>query len=173
MTQDALNQTVKDLKRAFDEAFEKPAVRETPDTRLLLAVQAGSLDIALSVSEIAIVMRCPRLTTLPSNQPALAGLAGIRGSLVAVYELGSLLGGPPTSVGRGWVAVAGARPTAAFLFDELLRAEVVASTDIRRGATSNRTPSSDQVVEIAGTTRALVHLPDLLSLVTETDSSKE
>lgn len=110
--------TVAELRRAFDGSFAVPPATQRPDDQALLAIRAGSAPLAMSIRDIVGVSRCPAVTRLPSAQPALIGLAGLRGSLVTVYSIASLVGERPGA--HRWLVLTAADPAMGLSFDELI-----------------------------------------------------
>ncbi len=97
-------QTVHELRRAFDESFAAaPVVAGEIDE--LLAIGVAGAPYALRVRDLALIVSGRKVVPLPSARPGLLGLAGIRGSLVPIFSLATLLGGPPSFAPDPWIAV--------------------------------------------------------------------
>ncbi|MGE0449549.1 MAG: chemotaxis protein CheW [Vicinamibacterales bacterium] len=81
-----------DLRSAFDRSFGEPfeAPSAAPAERVLLLVVAGA-NYAVRLTECAGVTRAPAVHRLPSTEPAFAGVAVVKGTLVPVYRLATLL----------------------------------------------------------------------------------
>jgi purine-binding chemotaxis protein CheW len=103
----ACDATALELRREFDRSFATAPPGETEDCEDLLAVRVGGEPYALRVRDIAGIERCPGIVPVPSRVPELMGLAGIRGGVVAVYGLASLVGqaGAPEAV--RWLVLCG------------------------------------------------------------------
>jgi chemotaxis signal transduction protein len=81
-----------ELRGEFDAAFARaPAVAEPPSLDLL-RVRVSSRSLCLKISEILGVHRDFSLALVPSPSAALRGLVGLRGKIVPVYDLASVLG---------------------------------------------------------------------------------
>jgi chemotaxis signal transduction protein len=76
-----------------------------------LAIRIGTEPYALCLSDIAALHPDRRITKLPSSISALRGIAGFRGAILPVYDLGVLLGHPPAEAVR-WLALAASEPVA-------------------------------------------------------------
>ncbi len=99
--------SVETLRREFDDSFALPPREVAADGVDLLAIRVGERPLALRVSEIAALATGRRLTPVPSPTSELLGLIGMRGVLVAVLDLASLLGeGSRSSEAPRWVALA-------------------------------------------------------------------
>jgi purine-binding chemotaxis protein CheW len=107
------------LRAEFDGSFALPLATNTPDSHDLLAIRIAGRPYALRALELGGVTLGRRVTPLPSPDPALAGLVGVRGTLVGLFDLGVLLGLRGSAVAGRWVALAGNDAGLAFAFDEL------------------------------------------------------
>jgi chemotaxis signal transduction protein len=124
------------LRREFDEAFAAPAEAAAGAVDLL-ALRVAGARYALRLSEIGGLHADRRIVALPGAPPELLGLAGLRGSLVAVYDLGAFLGAP-----RGenphWVVLAWSDRTVGLAFEQLERYLRVATQDLTLDAESKK-----------------------------------
>ena len=57
-----------------------------------LTVRAGDAKVAMAASSVSEVIRAPRLTRMPHGPPSLLGVTHLRGQVLPVISLGSLLG---------------------------------------------------------------------------------
>jgi chemotaxis signal transduction protein len=96
--------TAADLARAFDGAFALPPRDAAPDWEDLLAVRVDDEPYALRVAELGGVATERRITAVPSSNPALLGLVGLRGIIVPVFDLARLLAGSSARTPPRWVA---------------------------------------------------------------------
>lgn len=138
------------LRRAFDETFAAAPHEAATPTDAFLAVRVAGDPFAIRLSEIALIAATPRIVAVPSRNPAALGVAGLRGSLVAVYSLARLLGYDGGRASHRWIAVAAGVDAVALAFDEI-DAFVRAPRD------------AGGAFDDAGVTRAVV---DVASLVT-------
>lgn len=95
------------LGRAFDQRF---AAREAPDARRtedLVLARAGATPVGLRLTEIAGLYDAARVVRAPGGAPGFVGLAGVRGRVVPVFDLASLLGsGAADAAPRPLLAIA-------------------------------------------------------------------
>ena len=151
------------LKREFDESFQKPLSREREPEEEVLLVRAGEGLLALRTAETAGVLRCPRITPVPSPSSELLGICGLRGSLVAAYGLGALLGSAGARTGE-WMFLAHRDRTIGFVFDELEGCRRVPLRDVRR----SQGPAhgvSPEVVVVSDRSRTLIRVSSLLERI--------
>jgi purine-binding chemotaxis protein CheW len=99
------------MRAEFDRGFAEPRQVERLDSDHLLALSVGGDPYALRMEEIASVAVDRRIVPLPGPLPEFAGIAGLRGAIVPVYDLARLLGYPGDGRAR-WLAVLSAAPVA-------------------------------------------------------------
>lgn len=145
--------TLERLRRAFDESFAAPRRTTAADLERLLFARVSGETVAMRTRDLAAVSRCPPLTAAPSTHPALLGLASVRGSIVAVYHLGVLLGRDPDRNAIGWIAPWPKDRTVALWFEEIVGFERL-----------DRPPTSAEVrvVDQHGTPRLLLDVSSML-----------
>jgi chemotaxis signal transduction protein len=104
------------MRRDFDAGFTRPAQRSSVILVDVLALRLGDEPRLLRLRDIAGVIAHPVLTSVPTPAPALQGIVGNRGSVVAAYDLGTLLGQPP-AIPR-WLVITAAEPSVAVTFEQ-------------------------------------------------------
>lgn len=110
--QHALQSRLVELRQSFDRAFAEPHAEGRVEARLeLLAIRIGRDPYALRLSQIAAIEADRTITHVPSDHPELLGIAGLRGAVVAVFDLAGLLGAPRPDVLR-WLVLAKGAPVA-------------------------------------------------------------
>ncbi|WP_238013182.1 chemotaxis protein CheW [Dactylosporangium sp. AC04546] len=118
-----LTQRLADLREAFDRSFAEPPRQEVAGHDDLLAIRAGGQRYALRLSQAAGLFPDRPVTRLPGPLPALLGVAGFRGSIVPVYDLAAVFGGPPPAsgpaAGARWLVLAAGAPPVALAFEAL------------------------------------------------------
>lgn len=106
-----------ELRRAFDGSFAEPPAAGRATVEDLLDIQVAGSAWALRLGDISGILPMGVLTPIPTSEPALAGVVGLKGAVVPVYDLGRLLGSG-AGAGPRWLALAGP-PVVAFAFDGL------------------------------------------------------
>jgi chemotaxis signal transduction protein len=91
---DELDQHRARLAQAFDLGFTRPFSSERPEQRDFLVLRLGTHRYAVPVAELAGVQQRKSIQYLPDAPPHCLGLAGVRGRVGAIYDLGGLLGSP-------------------------------------------------------------------------------
>jgi chemotaxis signal transduction protein len=116
LSEHQLQQQLLALRHHFDHAFTVPVAGQAAPQVKVLSIGIRGRPFSLALQELRGVHRCPKLTALPSRMPEMIGIAGIRGVLIPVYDLGALIGLPARSE-HAWIALA-ANQGVGFAFDE-------------------------------------------------------
>lgn len=87
-----LARTVEELRRAFDASFAAAPELERPPEVAFLALRVGAEVFAVRLLDTAGLVPARRVVRVPSPDPALLGITGLRGAIVPVYSLAVLLG---------------------------------------------------------------------------------
>jgi purine-binding chemotaxis protein CheW len=111
------------LREAFDRSFVHASSAGAAAIDDLLAISLGGDRHALRLAELSGLFADKTVMWLPSPVAELLGIAGFRGTVLPVYDLGMLLGRPKAAAPR-WLVVTKAAPVALAFdgFDGLLRA---------------------------------------------------
>jgi chemotaxis signal transduction protein len=107
------------LKAAFDATFARASQALETATEDLLAIRTGGDPYALRVRELTALLVNRKVVPVPSPRPELLGIAGVRGTLVPVYCLSSLLGYGTSGTAMRWLGVCGRTRSVGLAFDEL------------------------------------------------------
>jgi purine-binding chemotaxis protein CheW len=167
-----------ELREAFDASFaEAPTGVREPTAGLLavrlLAVRIGATPAAIRLRDIAGLHADKVVTAFPGSPPELLGLAGFRGAVVPVYDLGVLLGAPGTGQPR-WCVVAAGRPPVAFAFHHFDGWRQVPATALAPGAGPSPHGSATgtgaaavrrDVVTVDGQPRSIVEIGALVAAI--------
>lgn len=115
----ALPLTAEDMRRSFDAGFALAPDASARETTDFLAIQAGGGRYALRVGDLSGLVGHPTIVPLGSADPALLGIAGIRGQLLPVYRLAALIGAGRVDGESAWLAVCGTEEPVALAFAAL------------------------------------------------------
>jgi purine-binding chemotaxis protein CheW len=158
------------LRREFDETFRRPRALEREKEEELLAIRAGESLLAVRTLETGGVLRSPPIPPLPSSFPAFLGLCGVRGALVAAYDLAALLEGSAPASRGSWMLLCGADRRVGLVFDELGGALRVAPSEIRRAAEGSGMRMLPEVALVQGESRPIVRIQSLLEQIARRSS---
>ena len=103
------------MRAEFDSAFSRPPVEPSTDLTDVLQLRIGDEPCLLRLSEVTELIAHPVLTPVPTPVPALIGIAACRGSPIAAYDLGLLLGRAP--VVPRWLVIVAAESGAGLVFE--------------------------------------------------------
>jgi len=106
-----MHERADELRQAFDRSFAlaPDTATDTGTVENLLAVRIGSRSYVLRLAEASGLFVDKKVTWLPSPVSALLGIAGLRGTVLPVYDLGMLLGCPKAAAPR-WLLVTAVTP---------------------------------------------------------------
>lgn len=159
-----LNARLRALRKDFDQSFARPRVGVRGGGEHVLAIRVGRDPYALRLAHVAVFGADRPITPVPSNCPELLGVAGLRGAMVAVYDLAALLGQERAEAPR-WIACYTASALA-FAFSALDGQAQVHAEDVARPVLGRAAAVGD-VVHVAGATRPIIDLPSLASRLEE------
>jgi chemotaxis signal transduction protein len=155
------------FRHAFDHAFAVAPVTTRGTFEDLLAIRVAGDPYALRVRDITGLVVSRKIVPLPSRRSELLGIAGIRGSLVAVYSLAALLGYAVDSKSTAWLALAGAPPPVGLAFEEFEGFLRVRSGDVYAAPSAEGTrPHAFEVVRVENQSRRVVDIPATLEALT-------
>lgn len=154
------------LREEFDRAFSRPPATAGAAVLAVLAVTIRRMPFALRLHDIAGLFADRPVTRLPGPFPDLLGMAGFRGAVVPVFDLGALLGYPPTTSTR-WLVVTDRTSPAALAFDHFERIELLEPSSLRvgtegGGAATNHAP---HVVRTADGPRPLIDVASIMAVI--------
>jgi len=153
-----------ELRREFDQIFAAPRREKSEELENLLAIRIKGDSYALNVREISGVETAGPVVPLPSRNPALLGITGLRGGLVPVYSLAALLGYEPGRETQRWLALCGAREPLAFAIGVLEGYVRLSKADLH---VPDREPRKHvhQFARIGEAVRAIVSIPSVISAI--------
>jgi purine-binding chemotaxis protein CheW len=150
-----------ELRDAFDRSFAQPSNAGAEAVENLLAISIGVDRYALRLADVSGLFADKKVTWLPSSVSELRGIAGFRGSVLPVYDLGMLLGYPRAAAPR-WLVVTPLTPVALAFegFDGYLnvRREAIVSearAEAREGHVREVVQAADRVRPVISLTSVL------------------
>jgi chemotaxis signal transduction protein len=159
-TTEALRARLLDLRQSFDRAFVEPIAEQAVETFDVLDIRVGRERFALRLSQIAALEADRTITAVPSDHPELLGIAGVRGSVVAVFDLAALLDLPrPESV--RWLVLAKAAPLALAFSD--FEGQRALSPDVIARAEADRAGRVRDLIRQDGAAVPLIDVPALIA----------
>jgi len=156
----AIEESARILRRNFDDSFAVAPPVERPRVEDFLTIRVGGDPYAVALGDIAGLYRDWRVVAVPSDAPELLGVAGNRGAIVPVYDLGALLGYPPEHAVPWIVTVR--TPLVALAFAQFERHVQVPSqaVSVREGASHVR-----GTVTVEGAPRPIIHTTAVVDVI--------
>ena len=146
------------LRQEFDTAFAAPAKTNSQRLESLLAIRIGPDPFALRLAQISGLYADQIIVPIPSPNPLLLGIVGLRGKLAPVYDLAGLLDYPSKPNSR-WMVVAKALHPVALAFDGF-----EAHVHMEESALLSTN------VHLAGALRPVINIPSLVEIIRESNS---
>jgi chemotaxis signal transduction protein len=159
----SLDDRAAEMRREFDRSFADAPRAATEAPNDLVAIRIGGDPYALRVAEIAGLHVDRSIASVPSQIPELLGIAGFRGSLVPVFDLGALLGYPAATASR-WLAIA-AGTSIGFAFEAFDGHVRVAPEKIVPCAPTEAPAYVRAIARDGRQVRPIVHLPSLIEAI--------
>lgn len=107
------------MRKSFDDTFASPPAAPADDLEDFLAICVADARYAIRMADISALSVNTKVVPVPTTDPSLLGIAGIRGQLVPVYALGYLLGHGVTRRERFWLGLVGGAEPIALALNEL------------------------------------------------------
>ena len=110
--------TATGLRQAFDQSFALPPQHASQELEGLLTIRVGGDPFAVRLRDIAGIVKGRIVVPVPNATPDLLGLAGIRGGVVPVFALASILGYRQASGSPRWMILCGSDEPIALAFSD-------------------------------------------------------
>ena len=106
------------LRQAFDLSFALPSAGAAQDLEDLLTIRVAGAPWAVRLCDIAGLVAGARVIPLPADTLHLLGLVGLRGDVVPVFGLASILGYGQAAAAEEWLLICGAGDPIALAFSD-------------------------------------------------------
>jgi chemotaxis signal transduction protein len=107
-----------ELRQAFDLSFALPPPQAAQEVEDLLAIRVAGDPYAIRLRDIAAMVAGRRVVPVPAAALDLLGLAGIRGGVVSVFGLASILGYGQAPGSPRWMILCGTEEPIALAFSD-------------------------------------------------------
>jgi|HubBroStandDraft_2_1064218.scaffolds.fasta_scaffold53983_2 chemotaxis signal transduction protein len=158
-----------ELAHEFDRSFADPARATDEEVEELLAIRVAGDAYAVRLRDVTGLVADRKIVPLPTPEPALLGIVGLRNGLAPVYNLAALLGYGPAAEAPRWLLLVGPGPQFGLAFPEfdghrrVARAEVSSNRDGGAGAGGNA--QVPELVRIDDTRRGLIDIAALIEMI--------
>lgn len=155
-----------ELREAFDRSFALPPAAAAQEAEELLAIGVAGDPYAIRLTEVAGIVAGRAVTPIAAAASHLLGLAGIRGEIVPVFGLASILGHAEAADAARWIVLCAGEEPAALAFSRFegclrLPKSAIHSDQSRRGA-------HGPISHVANTdigVRAVLSVPRVLAII--------
>ena len=157
------------LRQAFDRTFALPTSGASPEVEDLLTIRVAGDPYAIRLLDIAEIITERRVVWVPAATPDLLGLAGIRGGIVPVFGLSSILGYDPDPGAPRWMIICGSEDPIALAFSDFegyLRLPASAlHADENFRATREHAKYVSQIASTPDGVRAVISIPLIMATI--------
>jgi chemotaxis signal transduction protein len=113
-----IEKTAAELRQAFDLSFALPPPQASPGVEDLLTFRVTGDPYAIRLYDIAGMVTGRKVVPVPAATLDLLGLAGLRGGIVPVFGLSSILGYGQAPDSPRWMILCGAEEPIALAFSD-------------------------------------------------------
>ena len=161
--------TAAQLREAFDSSFALPPSLASQEVEDLLTIRLAGDPYAIRLLDITEIVTGRKVIPIPAVTPGLLGLAGIRGGIVPVFGLSSILGYGPDPGSPRWMILCCAEEPIALAFSDFegyLRLPASAlRADENFSATTAKTKYVSQVARTTDGVRAVISIELIMATI--------
>jgi len=169
MNQAAVDNKADNLRQAFDRSFALPPSRASEEVVDLLMLRVAGDPYAILLRDIAGIVTGGRVVPVPADTPELLGLVGLRGSIVPVFDLATILGYAPSPGSPRWMILCGAQEPLALAFTDFEGCLQLPTSSLHADenlpATRQHVKYVNQVASTQGGVRAVIRIPLLVETI--------
>ena len=162
----AVRRKAAELRHAFDRSFALPPPQALQEVEGFLTIRVAGDPYAIRLREIAGMVAGRRVIPVPAIPLDLLGLAGIRGGVVPVFGLASILGYGQAAGSPRWMILCGAEDPIALAFSDFEGYLQLPQSSLQ--ADENLRATRPYVNQIAGTAagvRAVISIPLIVAAI--------
>jgi purine-binding chemotaxis protein CheW len=157
------------LRQTFDRMFSLPPSLASLEVEDLLTISVAGAPYAIRLLEIAEIFTERKVVSVPTVTPDFLGLAGIRGGIVPVFGLSSILGIGPDPGSQRWMILCGSEEPIALAFSDFegyLRLPASAlHADETFSTTRDHVKYVNQVASTPDGVRAVISIPLIMAAI--------
>lgn len=155
-----------ELRQAFDLSFALPPPQASQEVEDLLTIRVAGDPYAIRLRDIAGIVAGRRVVPVPAVTLDLLGLAGIRGDVISVFGLASILGYGQAPGSPRWMILCGAEEPIALAFSDFEGYLRLPKSSLH--ADENLRTTRQYVNQVASTdagTRAVISIPLVVATI--------
>ena len=154
------------LRKEFDRSFAQPPPGAAADHADLLAIRIGGDSYALLLENIQGIVARQKIVPVPSAAPHLLGLLGIRGGIVPVFGLPSIMGYESENGALPWIVLCGTEDPIALAFAEFEGYLRLAKSALHTAAASGRARQFAKAIASTNDgARIVIDLPSIVAII--------
>lgn len=158
--------TAAELRLAFDRSFAVSPPQASQEVEELLTIRVAGDPYAIRLRDIAGVVAGRRVVPVPATTPDLLGLSGIRGGVVPVFGLASMLGYGQAPDSPGWMVLCGVEDPIALAFSEFEGYLRLPTSSLHADENLRATrPYLQEVASTAAGARAVISMPLVVATI--------
>jgi purine-binding chemotaxis protein CheW len=155
-----------ELRQAFDLSFALPPPQASPEVEDLLTIRVAGDPYAIRLRDIAGIVAGRRVVPVPAVTLDLLGLAGIRGGVVSVFGLASILGYGQAPGSPRWMILCGAEEPIALAFSDFEGYLRLPKSSLHADESLRTTRQYvDQVASTEAGARAVISIPLVVATI--------
>lgn len=157
---------LEEIRRSFDRSFAEAPRQQSEHAEDLLCIRIAGDRYAVRLSEASGIYVDRKVVGLPSPVPELLGMAGFRGSVIPVFDLGACLGYGATGDGGRWLLLVGTDEIVGLAFQEFDGHLRTTPHDLARQETTEPMRQHvREVLNIEGIIRPIINLASVVQAV--------
>ena len=168
-----LSQSLADLRRQFDSAFAAPPPAPMEGRESLITLQVAGEALAVRTPHITGVAKTRRIMPVPTRVPGLLGIMALRGTLLPVYDLATLLGLPAPASAGSWLMLTNAEAPIGLVFDEFDGQVEIERACLYESENSRMSEHLRLVARVGAAHRAVVDIPGIVEDIRKTSGIPE
>ncbi|MCC6740388.1 MAG: chemotaxis protein CheW [Planctomycetia bacterium] len=167
----SLDGRVAEMRREFDASFARPPAPEPPPSEPLLRFTAGGTRFFARLRDLSGVLPCAVVVPVPGARRGLLGLTVVRGQILPLYALATLLELPGSAPAPRWILVPAGGAGAGLGVDFVEGASrILESAVLEVSSAARRDGGKRGLLQEAAGSRALL---DVASVVASLRNSKQ
>lgn len=154
-----------DMRRAFDQSFAVPHIGQSESLERIIRIRLAGERFVIRTGHIVGLAKAKRIVPLPSRVPEMLGLAGIRGTLVPVFDLAGLLKLKSRASTPSWLALINCEVCIALGFDEFHGQEDLTPASLYADESHIPRRHVQLLARIGSSVQPVIDVPSILEVI--------
>jgi len=168
-----LSKSLAELRREFDATFAAPPQGQGEGRESLITLRVGGEALAVRTLHITGVAKRRRIVPVPTHVPGLLGIMALRGALLPVYDLATILKLPAAAGPGSWLMLIGRETPVGLIFDEFESQMEVERACLFESESSGQRQHLRLVARLGTAHRAVIDIPGLVEEIRRTAGTLE